>query len=344
MRTPLWFPLFLIVTSVVVAEEKSLGDLFDEVKDTVVIIRTKEKGFAPTIERKFTKLNAIGSGVIISEDGKVMTAAHVVNTADEITVELLSGQTSRAYVLASATVADVALLQMERMPRIEKPAVLADSNEARIGDQVFVVGAPYGFSHTLTVGHLSARHEPDTLVSLSTRIEFLQTDAAINQGNSGGPMFNMKGEVIGICSHIMSTSGGSEGLGFAAASNVAQNLLLKKKSFWAGTEVIPVEGEIAEALNLPQGYGFLVQRVADASPSARMGLKGGTLRALVEEEELVLGGDIIIEIMGIPLESREAAFLAYIKLSELKEGEVISCKVLRAGKVRELRTFVLPEL
>src|SRR5262249_56447683 len=112
----------------------------------------------------------------------------------------------------------------------------------QIGEQVFIIGAPYGIGHTLSAGHISGRHEPDTVYHGLAKAEFLQTDAAINQGNSGGPMFNMQGQVIGIVSHIISKSGGFEGLGFVVSSNMARRVLLEAPSFLTGISAVLFTG------------------------------------------------------------------------------------------------------
>ena len=153
--------------------------------------------------------------MLISKDGKVLTAAHVVQTADTVSVEFPNGEIVKAKVVSSEPPADIALLQLERVPASAVVAKLGDSDQVGVADQIFVVGAPYGISHTLTVGHISARRTPGGEQSELGLAEFFQTDAAVNQGNFGGPMFNMNGEVIGIVSHILSQSGGFEGLGFA---------------------------------------------------------------------------------------------------------------------------------
>ncbi len=129
-----------------------------------------------------------------------------------------------------------------------------------------VVGAPYGLKHTLTVGHISGRRIFDDRIGSMNATEFLQTDAAINSGNSGGPMFNLAGEVVGVVNNIMSKSGGFEGLGFATTSKLARQLLLDHKMFWSGLDGLIIEGDLARALNLPQTAGFLVQRVAKGRP------------------------------------------------------------------------------
>jgi S1-C subfamily serine protease len=156
----------------------------------------------------------------------------------------------------------------------------------QIGEQVFVVGAPLGITHTLTVGHLSARHKPNATFSGMLTAEFFQTDAAINRGNSGGPMFDLKGEVIGIVSSILSQSGGSDGLGFAATSNIARRLLLDEPSVWSGLDGYLLIGEAARAFNLPVGFeaGLLVQRVALGSPADQLGVRGGKYGGFQNEE------------------------------------------------------------
>jgi serine protease Do len=210
---------------------QQLRDAFRSVQQTVVIVRTEEKGLAPFPQQGPVSLNGLGSGVLISNDGKVLTAAHVVQSADKVTVEFSEGELIPARVMGCAFSADVALLQLERNPTKYVPAKLGDSDSAEVGDEIFVVGAPYGISRTLTAGHVSGRRALNGTDENKSSVEFLQTDAAINTGNSGSPVFNLKGEVIGIVSNIMSRSGGSEGLAFASTSNTARHLLVDQKPF-----------------------------------------------------------------------------------------------------------------
>lgn len=319
-----------------------LSTLYAAVSPSVVVVRTRERGVAPRGEEVLTTYEGVGSGFIVSLDGRVMTAAHVVHTADAITVELADGQTSPAFVIASNPRADIALLQMEAMPEVETALILGDSDAARIGDPVFIVGAPYGMGHTLTVGHLSGRRESGDSTGVFTRVEYLQTDAAINLGNSGGPLFNLKGEVIGICSHILSRSGGFEGLGFAATSNLARELLLERRSFWTGTETFLLENDWAEMFNVPQAMGVLVQRVAADSPAAQMGVRGGYRRATIADEELLLGGDIILSVMGIPIEGTATYNAMMEAVHAVPTGGRLYVEVLRGGQVLTLSTIKLP--
>ena len=177
-----------------------------------MIVRTIERTSSPTPDDGLLGASGIGSGVLISPDGKVLTAAHVVQTADRVAVEFANGMSVPARVIASEVRADVALLQLQRVPPGAVAARLADSDSVQVGDDVFIIGAPYGLGHSLSVGHVSGRHDMRRIVR-GVPVEVLQTDAAVNMGNSGGPMFNTNGGVVGIVSQILSQSGGFEGIG-----------------------------------------------------------------------------------------------------------------------------------
>jgi len=317
---------------------QTLADVFKRVNPAVVEIHTKETGLPAVPMGQPVSVAGLGSGVLISPDGKILTAAHVVQTADEIEVEFLTGETLGAKVLSSEPSADVALLQLEKLPRAPFIAKIGDSDAVEIGAPVFVVGAPLGASHTLTVGYISARRKPNATFSGMSRAEFFQTDAAINQGNSGGPMFNMEGEVVGIVSHILSHSGGSEGLGFAVTSRVARQLL-EQKSFWSGLNGYTLSGDLAQVFNVPPpGVGLLVQRIAAGSPAERIGLKAGATRASIGEEDLVVGGDIILSVLGISLAEPSALTVIRQKITDLRTGDPVTVTVLRGGKVITLTT------
>ena len=321
---------------------QQLRDAFHKVKPAVVIIRTQQKELAPSPQGGLVSANGLGSGVLISSDGKILTAAHLVEAADATLVEFSDGELIPARVLGAVHNADVALLQLSHPPANVVVAPLGDSDKMDVGDEVFVVGAPYGLSYTLTAGHISGRHAADNRVSDTTSREFLQTDAAINQGNSGGPMFNMNGEVIGIITSILSQSGGAEGLGFAATSNVARQLLLDRKPFWSGIEGLLLRGDLAKALNVPQSAGLLVERVADGSPAARAGILGGSMRANIAGEDLLLGGDIVLEVDGLPYEdSNENYSRLYAHLTKLRVGDSIAIKVFRQGQVVKLSVPII---
>jgi S1-C subfamily serine protease len=264
---------------------------------------------------------------------RILTAAHVVQAANEVIVEFLDGETMRASVVASRQSHDVALLELES-PATVDPVEIGDSDVVAVGDQIFVVGAPLGQVFTLTVGYVSARrNSPDMLGGVST-LELIQTDAAINQGNSGGPMFSLDGQVVGIVSHILSQSGGSQGLGFAVSARAAQEVLQEGRSFWSGLEGKNVSGGLAALLNVPPpGDGILVQAVAEGSLAAQMGLRPSVLPITIGDSEILLGGDIILMVQGIAVgPSLENSERIIQTLALLPAGQEIFVTVLRDGE------------
>ena len=322
----------------VAAQPLTVPQVFQRVNGSVVVVRARGRDLsAQSGGSVLAKFNEVGSGVLVSADGKVLTAAHVAQIADEITVQFLGGEHVAARVIASEVKADLALLQLDHVPAGVHPAQLGDSSRTQIGEQVLIVGAPYGIAHTLTVGYLSARHKPDTIFSEMPLAEFLQTDAAINQGNSGGPMFNLHGEVIGIVSHIISRSGGFEGLGFVVSSNMARELMLEKRAFWSGVTYFRVSGELAEYLNLPQPFGLLVEEVAKRSPAEAIGLRASRAVAKLDGKDLPLGGDMVLAAQGVTLVDDASFALIRERQAQLRSGDEIGFTVFRAGRVIELK-------
>ncbi len=281
----------------------------------------------------------LGSGVVVSKDGLVLTSSHVVDSADTIVVRFLDDTTSKASIVSSAAQADVALLQLDNVPPDLSPAMLGDSDAAEVGDQILIIGAPYGIRHTMTVGYISGRRQSQSPCPSMTPFEFLQTDAAINQGNSGGPMLNMQGRVIGIVSRILSRSGGSEGLGFAVGINSARNLVLNEESIWIGFDATLISGKLAQALNVPQEAGLLVQKVATDSLAEEMGLVAGRIQTEIGGRKWLLGGDIILDIQGTRIRPSIKSFCA---LNDIVGGFTssshIEMTVLRNGQKLRLST------
>lgn len=320
------------------ATAQGLRDAIKRVDPSVVVIKTVEKNVLPVPQTMFVSSPGLGSGALLS-DGRILTAAHVVQAADKIEVEFSDGQVAPAKVIASLPRADVAMLKLDWVPYNAVPAKLGDSDKMQVGDDVFIIGAPYGIGHSVSVGHVSARR-PANVAFGATKLELFQTDAAVNKGNSGGPMFNMQGEVVGVISYILSQSGGFEGLGFAVTSNVAQKLLVDSKGFWSGIDGVLLSDEWVRIFNIPQRAGFLVQRIADNSPAQKIGLIGGSYRATIAGSDLLAGGDIILSVGGIPVTadgSNELKIIDY--LNNLQTGQKVTMKVLRAGEVIELTTY-----
>ena len=309
----------------------NLTELFEKTSGAVVVLHTFEKVPTGSKSKRLTSMQGLGSGVLISNDGKILTAAHVVHVADSVHVEFKDGKKMLAKVIASVPNADIALLQLPSVPEGAVVAPLADSSQVKVGDDVYVIGAPYGISHTLTKGYISGRRSAEKMMGF-TEGEFFQTDAAINQGNSGGPMFNMNGEVIGIVSYILSKSGGFEGLGFAVSSNTARKLLMEKRQFWGGVDGKRIKGRIAEIMHLPQAEGMLVERVAEGSPAEAAGLLPGDIVAEIDGDPYLLGGDIVLAVQGVSVAEEGWQDLFFEKIKDKGPGEKFTVTVFRKGK------------
>ena len=325
--------LALLFAAPSLGESESLHDAYRRVSTSVVVIRAR--GQEVTAEG-LVRFKEIGSGVLISADGKVATAAHVVQTMEDITVEFLGEEPVPARVIASEQWADISLIQVSVVPRDATVSKLADSDPVLVGDPVFIVGAPYGLSYSLSEGIISARWAPNTVTKDFPLAEFFQTDAVINTGNSGGPMFTRAGELIGIISHNITKSGGSEGLGFVVTANTVRSLLVERNRGFFGFDAMLVSGKIAQALNVPQAGGFLVKRVVKDTVASQIGLKGGDRIAIVEGQKIVIGGDILLAVQGIPMASGADRAKVFKGLESLRVGDDLRFTVLRDDKIVEL--------
>ena len=316
-----------------IAYSQNLSSLFEKVNSSTVVIKTISKGTVGYGDRQnIATSEGLGSGVLISKDGKIWTASHVVHTAESVIVKFTDGDVYEAEVISTSPMADVALLQIGPNFKLKKKHVakIGDSDKIKIGEDIFVIGSPLGVEHTLSKGIVSGKMKKEGLNNFQS-IEFIQTDAAINPGNSGGPMFNMNGEVIGIASFIVSQTGGFNGIGFGVSSNVAETILMEQSSLWTGMEFLFLEGEIAELFNLPQVAGLLIQTVTKKGLGNDLGLRGGNVKATIEGESLLVGGDIILELAGISLVSTDEVSALREKITETKTGDTITIKYLRAG-------------
>lgn len=238
-------------------------------------------------------ITSLGSGFIIDPSGLVVTNNHVIADADEITVVLNDNSRLKAKIIGRDPKTDLALLKVENgesLPFVE----FGDSDGARVGDWVIAIGNPFGLGNTVTAGILSARGRD---INAGPYDDFLQTDAPINRGNSGGPMFDMNGKVIGVNTLIYSPSGGSVGIGFATPSAIAGPVIAQLREFgqtrrgWLGVRIQSVSPEIAESYNLAATTGALVAAVIEDSPAAAGGL---------------LQGDIILRFNGQEVPNRRA--------------------------------------
>ena len=244
------------------------------------------KEFNQPTERKAT---ALGSGFIISKEGIVVTNNHVVQGAEDIIVSVNGSTEYKAKVLGLDPYMDLAVLKINSKEKF-KPVNFADSDKARVGDWVIAIGNPFGFGGTVTSGIISSRNRD---IGLTRYDDFIQTDASINQGNSGGPLFNLNGEVIGINTAIIAPgSSGSIGIGFAIPSNPASKVIdqLVKygetKRGWLGVRIQEVTKEIADVEKLKKPAGALVASVSENSPADKAGIKAGDIILEFDEKEV----------------------------------------------------------
>jgi len=320
------------------ATEPSVASAYEKVNTSVVSIFAvgREMLFDAEGEQAGDYASpAVGSGVIVTNGNNIVTAAHLVQTADYVGVEFFDGSRMMATVIASDPFRDLALLEVESMPASIRSAPLGDSDEMRIGDRIFIIGTPYGLNQSLSGGFISGRHHLDDVSVEPIGVELFQTDAAVNQGNSGAPLFNLRGEVIGIASMIMSQSGGSEGLAFAITSNTAQQVLISGRPFWSGMNGTMVTGDIAASLNVPQQSGYIVQRVAIGSPADRMDIRAGHLPIWIGDVEVFIGGDILLSIDGIEFDPSTMRQIQQHTAS-LEEGQAVTIQSLRKGVILTL--------
>ena len=276
------------------------------------------------------KVSSLGSGFVIDPGGLVVTNNHVIEGADEILVNFTDGTSLKVTkVLGHDPKTDLALLKVEPKKPL-KAVTFGDSAKMRVGDWVMAIGNPYGLGGSVTVGIISATRRD---INAGPYDDFLQTDAAINRGNSGGPLFNMDGEVIGVNTAIISPSGGSIGIGFAVPSNSAILVLDQLKQFgetrrgWLGVHVQNVTEEIATSLGLADAKGALVAKVSPGSPAAAAGIQPS---------------DVIVSFNGEPIENMRSLPRA---VAATAIGKSVSVELVRKGETKSYSVTIgrLPE-
>src|SRR5579885_1769819 len=249
------------------------GSPFEEFFEEFFKNRRGKNGEAPTPRR----VNSLGSGFIIDPSGLVVTNNHVIAGADEVNVILNDGSTLKAEVIGRDTKTDLALLRV-KPDRPLKAVKFGDSDKLRLGEWVIAIGNPFSLGGTVTAGIVSARNRD---IQSGPYDNYIQTDAAINRGNSGGPLFNLNGEVVGVNTAIISPSGGSIGIGFAVPSKTVVPVIDQLREFkevrrgWLGVRIQQVSDEIADSLNIKPPRGALVAGIDDKGPAKPAGIEPG---------------------------------------------------------------------
>ena len=322
------------VTGDMYRAQDAFAAVYDKAKDSIVNIRTKSTIVVQTYnpleaflfgtsgvrqERKET--GSLGSGFIISSDGYIMTNNHVISGADEIYVKMSDGQEYLAKLVGTSPEVDIAILKVSTNKTF-KPLKFANSDNIKIGHWAIAFGNPLGLNSSMTVGVIGASGRSS--LGIEQVENFIQTDAAINQGNSGGPLLNINGDIIGVNTAIYSTNGGSVGLSFAIPSNLASNVrdsIIKSGKYerpYVGISVLDLTQEIKKQRNIPYSTGIIVQQVYPGSPASKYGLKAG---------------DVILEIDGKTVTSA-GAFIG--EVAAKKTGETINLKVFSGGKEKNI--------
>ena len=320
-----------------VETQDAFVQVYKNTKDSIVNIRTKKtvtvNTYNPLEELLFGRSGgvekresgALGSGFVVSEDGYIVTNNHVVSNADEIFVKFSDGREYKTKLIATSPEVDIAVLKIEANEKF-KPLEFSDSDKIEIGQWSIAFGNPMGLNDSMTVGVISAAGRSS--LGIEEIENFIQTDAAINQGNSGGPLIDINGKVIGVNTAILSTSGGSVGLGFAIPSNLAsvvKDSIIATGKFekpYIGVYLNNLDSEKIKALNIKSTNGVLIAKVVEDGPAARAGIQAN---------------DVIVAVNGKAVNSA-GAFIG--ELAAKKVGESVELSVIRNSQTLKIRVVL----
>jgi serine protease Do len=270
------------------------------------------------------KQSGLGSGVIVDKNGYILTNNHVIKDADDIKVRLSDKKVFKGKIVGADPKTDLAVIKIDA---VNLPVIsLGDSDKLQVGDRVIAVGNPFGLNQTVTTGIISAKGRAD--VGIADYEDFIQTDAPINPGNSGGALVNVKGELIGINTAILSSSGGNQGIGLAIPSNMAKTVmasLIKKGKVvrgWLGVAIQPITPDLAKQLGLKEEKGALVADIMEGSPAEKSGMQRG---------------DVITEFDGKPvIDSTELKNL----VANTSPGKEVTVKYIRDGNLKTVKVGI----
>jgi S1-C subfamily serine protease len=328
---PLWSGPLVAHSAGLGADEVNSIDIYKASKESVAYITSTV--YQQTFFFEMVPTRALGSGFLIGDDGRILTNNHVISGSSKIEVRFSDGSRYTAKVLVADRADDLALIQID--PKKKLPYLkLGDSDALQVGQKVLAIGNPFGLSGTLTTGIVSTlgreiKNENSTLEGL------IQTDAAINEGNSGGPLLDSQGTVIGINTAILAPSGGNIGIGFAMPINRAKAMLedfRAGKSFGRprfGASTVYVAGDLATELKLPASGGLLIQEIGRGSAAEMAGLRGYRDVVLVGNERLGIGGDLVTAIDGKPITEPDTLARA---IARKRPNDTITVKIFRSGR------------
>ncbi len=287
---------------------------------------------APLVQQQ----KALGSGFVIDKAGHIVTNYHVIEGARSVQVSFSDNESFKAVIVGSDPSTDIAVLRVAASSRALTPLTLGDSDRVQVGDEVVAIGNPFGLARTVTAGIVSALQRQITAPNQFTIDHVIQTDAAINHGNSGGPLIDAQGEVIGVNAQIDTGNTGEQGnvgIGFAIPSNTVKNVVAqliergRVEHAFLGVDAQVVTPELARIFQLPSAGGVLVEQVEPGSGAAKAGLRGGTTQVTVAGQSYRLGGDIIVAVDGAAVDS--VARLRDL-IAERQPGDTIHVTIYRS--------------
>ncbi len=300
------------------------------------------------------KTQSLGSGFVIDKDGTIITCNHVIQGAEGILVKFINGKQYEAKLVGSDPTSDIAVLKIKTKDNLQSVS-LGDSDKARVGDWVLAIGNPFGLGGTVTAGIVSARNRD---INLGKYDDFIQTDASINQGNSGGPLFNVDGQVIGINSAILSQTGGSVGIGFAIPSNLAKHNIEQLIKFgeikrgFIGVRIQEVTKEIADSLGLSNEEGALIASITANGPASKAGLEAGDVILEFDNKKIenmrklprVVADTPIGQNVAIKIWRNKQLITKQITVEKLTEEKVSKNKLTRQNSGNSYQSIFIKEL
>jgi S1-C subfamily serine protease len=313
-----------------------------QITSTSVVNVPQDPFFGNTFAPQKEEQQSLGSGFVIDKAGHIVTNYHVIEGAKSVEVSFSNGDNLKARIVGSDPSTDIAVLQVQAHSRALTPLVWGNSDTAQVGDSVVAIGNPFGYTRTATEGIISAVNRSLTAPNNIGIDHAIQTDAALNHGNSGGPLLNTRGEVIGVNSQISTGNTGQEGnvgIGFAVPANTVRRVVAEiiqhgsASHAFLGITAAELQPDIAQLFHLPTQRGLLVSRVERNSAAAQAGLRAGHTQVTVAGESWMLGGDIIVEADGVPTPT-----LARLRdvIASHKPGDSIPLVVYRNGSKQTL--------
>jgi S1-C subfamily serine protease len=326
-------------TSFSTARGRTISDIYTSARRGVVqVLATTVASGNPLFGSQ--ESSALGSGFVIDKSGHVVTNYHVIEGASKVEISFSGNDRMPAKVIGTDPSTDIAVLRLKgAQGRALTPLELGDSAGLRVGDAVVAIGNPFGLERTVTAGIVSALQRQITAPNGFAIDEAIQTDAAINHGNSGGPLLNADGRVIGVNSQIESDSGGNVGIGFAVPINTVKEVVSqllahgKVEHAYIGVQMTTISNELAANVRLSASKGVLIETVRPGSPAAQAGLRGGSSQVVVDGESYLVGGDVITAADGQAIESADELRSV---VSAKKPGEELTVTISRQNETKEV--------